>query len=104
MKEYNKLVRDKIPEIIEASGKSCSIRCLGLEEYVVALEQKLNEEVAEYQSDKNLEELADVLEVLQALCVAKGYSLDELELLRKEKAKERGRFENRIFLEYVACK
>ena len=104
MKEYNKLVRDKIPEIIEASGKSCSIRCLGLEEYAVALEQKLNEEVAEYQSDKNLEELADILEVLQALCVSKGYSLEELELLRKEKAIERGGFENRIFLEYVACK
>ena len=50
---------------------------------------------------ENLEELADVLEVLQALCVAKGYSLAELELLRKEKAKERGGFDNRIFLEYV---
>ena len=101
MKEYNKLVRDKIPEIIEASGKSCSIRCLGLEEYVVALEQKLNEEVAEYQKDKNLEELADILEVLQALCVAKGHSLEDLEQLRKEKAIERGGFDNRIFLEYV---
>ena len=101
MKEYNKLVRDKIPEIIEASAKSCSIRCLGLEEYVVALEQKLNEEVAEYQKDKNLEELADILEVLQALCVAKGHSLEDLEQLRKEKAIERGGFDNRIFLEYV---
>lgn len=101
MKVYNKLVRDQIPEIIEASGKNCYIHYLGEEEYIEALDQKLNEEVAEYQKDKNLEELADVLEVLQALCVAKGYSLDELELLRKEKAKERGGFENRIFLEYV---
>lgn len=101
MKEYNKLVRDKIPEIIEASGKSCSIHYLEQEEYVVALEQKLNEEVAEYQSDKNLEELADILEVLQALCVAKGHSLEDLEQLRKEKAIERGGFDNRIFLEYV---
>ena len=101
MKEYNKIVRDKIPEIIEASGKSCYIHYLEQEEYVVALEQKLNEEVAEYQSDKNLEELADILEVLQALCVAKGHSLEDLEQLRKEKAIERGGFDNRIFLEYV---
>ena len=78
MKVYNKLVRDKIPEIIEADGKTCKTRILSDEEYIASLEAKLNEEVAEYQADKNLEEMADVLEVLQAICLARGYSLEEL--------------------------
>lgn len=76
MKIHNKLVRDKIPEIIEQSGKKAVTHILREEKYLAALETKLNEEVAEYQEDKNLEELADVLEVLQAICVAKGYTLE----------------------------
>ena len=71
------------------------------EKYIVALETKLNEEVAEYQADKNLEEMAGVLEVLQAICVARGYSLDELETMRAKKADERGGFKDKVFLEYV---
>lgn len=55
----------------------------------------------EYQADKNLEEMADVLEVLQAICVARGYRLDELEAMRAKKAEERGGFSDKIFLEYV---
>ena len=90
MKVYNKLVRDKIPEIIKADGKECKTRILSKDEYIAALETKLNEEVAEYQEDKNLEEMADVLEVLQAM--------------RIKKAKERGGFKDKIFLEYVAEK
>ena len=101
MKVYNKLVRDKIPEIIEADGKVCRTHILSNEEYIVALEAKLNEEVAEYQADKNLEEMADVLEVLQAICVAIGYSLDELEAMRAKKAYDRGGFKEKIFLEHV---
>lgn len=101
MKVYNKLVRDKIPEIIEGNGKICKTRILSDEEYIAALEAKLNEEVAEYQADKNLEEMADVLEVLQAICIARGYSLEELEALRAKKANERGGFADKIFLEYV---
>lgn len=101
MKVYNKLVRDKIPEIIEADGKVCRTHILSNEEYIVALEAKLNEEVAEYQADKNLEEMADVLEVLQAICLARGYNLDELEEMRAKKAEERGEFKEKIFLEYV---
>lgn len=101
MKVYNKLVRDKIPEIIEAEGKECKTRILSNDEYIAALEAKLNEEVAEYQSDKNLEEMADVLEVLQAICVARGYSLAELEAMRVKKAEKRGGFKEKIFLEYV---
>ena len=101
MKVYNKLIRDKIPEIIEADGKVCRTHILSNEEYIVALEAKLNEEVAEYQADKNLEEMADVLEVLQAICIARGYSLEELEVLRAKKVSERGGFADKIFLEYV---
>ena len=104
MKVYNKLVRDKIPEIIKADGKECKTRILSKDEYIAALETKLNEEVAEYQEYKNLEEMADVLEVLQAICLARGYSLDELEAMRIKKAKERGGFKDKIFLEYVAEK
>lgn len=104
MKVYNKLVRDKIPEIIKADGKECRTHILSKDEYIAALEIKLNEEVAEYQEDKNLEEMADVLEVLQAICLARGYSLDELEAMRTKKAKERGEFKDKIFLEYVAEK
>ena len=104
MKVYNKLVRDKVPEIIKADGKECKTRILSKDEYIAALETKLNEEDAQYQEDKNLEEMADVLEVLQAIGLARGYSLDELEAMRIKKAKERGGFKDKIFLEYVAEK
>ena len=101
MKVYNKLVRDKIPEIIEDDGRSCKTRILSNDEYIAALEAKLNEEVVKYQTDKNLEEMADVLEVLQAICLARGYTLEELEELRAKKADKRGGFAKRIFLETV---
>jgi len=101
MKVHNKLVRDRIPEIIEKSGKTCITHILTDEEYIDALETKLNEEVAEYQADKSIEEMADVLEVLQAICIARGYSLEELERLRIRKHNDRGGFEERIFLESV---
>lgn len=101
MKVYNKLVRDKIPEIIEADNKKCVTHILKDDEYIAALETKLNEEVAEYQADKSIEEMADVLEVLQAICVARGYTLDELESVRAQKAEKRGGFKEKIFLEYV---
>lgn len=101
MKVYNKLVRDKIPEIIEADGKTCKTRILSDEEYIASLEAKLNEEVAEYQADKNLEEMADVLEVLQAICIARGYSFNDLEEMKAKKANERGGFKKKMFLKYV---
>ena len=101
MKVYNKLVRDKIPEIIENSGKTCVTRILSDDEYLKELDIKLNEEVAEYQADKSLEEMADVLEVLQAICIDRGYSLEQLEEVRKKKADERGGFKNKIYLEHV---
>ena len=98
---HNKLVRDKIPEIIEKSGKKAITRTLTQEEYLSELDRKLNEECAEYQADKSLEELADMLEVMYAIAEARGYSVAELEQVRAEKAEKRGRFADRIYLEYV---
>lgn len=101
MEIYNKLVRDKIPDIVEASGKKAITHILSHEEYITALEIKLNEEVAEYHADKNLEEIADILEVLQSICIARGYTLDQLEEIRNIKAEKRGGFRDKIYLEYV---
>lgn len=97
----NKLVRDKIPEIIENTGKTAYCHILAEEEYLSELDKKLNEECAEYQADKSLEELADMLEVMYAIAEARGYSLEELENVRAEKAIKRGGFKDRIFLEKV---
>lgn len=98
---YNKLVRDKIPEIIEASGKSCEIEILSDEEYLQRLDAKLDEELAEYHQEQNIEELADLLEVLYATAKARGYSIEELEQVRVEKQKARGGFDNKILLQSV---
>lgn len=94
-----KLVRDKIPEIIEADGKTPITRILERDEYLSELDRKLNEEVAEYQSDKSLEEMADILEVLFAICEGRGYSIDELMQVKLKKQEERGGFQKRIFWE-----
>lgn len=101
MKIHNKLVRDKIPEIIQNADKTCVTHIMSDDEYIASLDMKLQEEVAEYLEDKNLEELADVVEVLRAICIARGYTLEELEKMRAKKADERGGFEKRIYLEYV---
>ena len=99
--EYNKLVRDKIPQIIEEDNKKCSVRILDDEEYLKMVDAKLDEELAEYHKDQNMEELADLLEVLYAAVKARGYSIEDLERIRKEKADKRGAFDEKIFLETV---
>ena len=96
MKE-GKLVRDKIPEIIIADGKKPIIRILDNDEYLQELDKKLNEEIAEYQADKSIEEMADALEVLFAICEARGYSIGELMKVRNSKRDKRGGFEKKIF-------
>ena len=98
---HNKLVRDKIPEIIEKAGKKAYTHILSEEEYMTELDKKLNEECAEYQADKSIEELADMLEVMYAIAEARGWSVSELEAVRREKAEKRGAFEKRVFLERV---
>lgn len=100
--KHNKLVRDRIPEIIEVSGKTCAVRVLSDAEYLAALDAKLTEELAEYQANKSPEELADLLEVMMAVAEARGYSFEQIEALRRRKADQRGSFRNRIFLESVS--
>ena len=101
IKKYNKLVRDRIPEIIENSGNTCVTEILSDEDYLRMLDAKLDEELAEYHADQNIEELADLMEVIRACAVARGYSVEELEQLRAEKAAERGGFEKKILLKEV---
>lgn len=94
-----KLVRDKIPQIIIADGRTPIVRTLSDEEYLSELDRKLNEEVAEYQADKSLEEIADVLEVLFAICEARGHSVDELMEVRDKKREKRGGFRDKVYWE-----
>lgn len=96
--DYNKLVRDKIPEIIAAQGEKPIIRVMDDKEYITSLEKKLDEEVAEYHENKEIEELADILEVIYALCETQGHSVDELMRVYEKKHIERGGFSKRIFL------
>lgn len=98
---YNKLVRDRIPEIITASGKACDTRILSDEEYQVMLDEKLSEELTEYRQSGSMEELADLLEVMRAAAAARGSSIEEVERIRRRKAEERGGFEKRILLTAV---
>lgn len=99
---YNKLVRDRIPEIMENAGKSCRVRTLDTEEFVVRLREKLDEEIAEYRraeaSAEAIEELADILEVIYHLAEVHGYTVDELEAARIRKRDKRGGFGQRLFL------
>ena len=99
--KYNKLVRDRIPEIIEAEGKTCVCDVLSDEDYLRLLDQKLNEELAEYQESKSLEELADLFEVMRAVVKARGWTLEKLEQVRADKADRRGGFEKKILLKEV---
>ena len=101
MKVYHKLVRDRIPEIIAASGKKCVTEVMSDADYIAALDTKLEEELHEYYEDHSIEELADLLEVLRACAVARGYTLEQLEAVRAEKAAKRGAFEKKLLLKEV---
>ena len=99
MKIFNKLVRDKIPEIIRDNGDIANIRYLTDEEYLFALNKKIQEELNEYLQSGEIEELADLEEVLIALVEANGFSYEDFEKIRLEKVKKRGAFKDRVFLE-----
>lgn len=99
MKIFNKLVRDKIPEIIEANNETCKTRILSDEEYLVELNKKIKEELNEYLESGEIEELADLEEVLRAILDIKRCSYDEFESIRKQKVEKRGAFKEKIFLE-----
>ena len=95
---YNKAIRDKIPEIIQKDNKTCNVKTLSNEEFLVEIEKKLSEEVIEYQENKNPEELADILEVIYIIANLKGISKEELEKIRIKKVEKRGAFEKNLFL------
>ena len=95
---YEKLVRDKIPQMIEQEGFVPNVRVLDEAEYAEALRTKLTEEVQEYLADRNSEELADILEVVYALAALQKTTPQELEAIRKEKAEQRGGFSARLHL------
>ena len=101
IKTYNKLVRDKIPAIIETSGKKAVFRVLSDADYVKALDDKLREEVKEYLDSGNLEEIADIAEVLEAIRAARGYAESDFIRVKKEKHAVRGGFAEKIFLTEV---
>ena len=94
--KYNKLVRDKIPEILDKKGISYVKRIASLKEYKIELIKKLVEEIKEFREAGDPEELADVLEVLRAFKNIPEYA--RVEELRKKKHKERGGFDKRIIL------
>ena len=99
MKIYNKLVRDKITDIIEAEGRTAKYRILDNNEYREELNKKLQEEIKEYLEDNNVEELADIVEVIYGILNSMDVSIEEFEKVRTKKVVERGAFEKKIFLE-----
>ena len=101
VKTYNKLVRDNIPAIIKAKGAACETEILSDADYLRLLDAKLDEELAEYHQDQNIEELADLLEVIYACAKARGYTVAELEAVCAEKAEKRGGFDRKILLKTV---
>ena len=98
MKQYDKLIRDRIPEIIASTGARADIRILSDAEYPVYLERKLDEEVAEVHQDRNAEELADILEVIYALAADLGISQEKLHQVYRQKHDARGGFEKKLLL------
>lgn len=108
MPTYNKLVRDKIPEIIEKNGKTCTIMELDMETYIKELKNKFVEELHEYleatSDDEAIEELSDVLEIIHSLSKIHGKSIEDVEKMRKKKFKDRGGFHDKLYLVEVKDK
>jgi predicted house-cleaning noncanonical NTP pyrophosphatase (MazG superfamily) len=99
---HNKLVRDRIPEIIKSTGKQFSTRIMDNDEYIIELNNKSFEELEEYMNADNdqdaIEELADLLEIIHALAESHGATFEKVEEVRKKKAAKRGGFKEKIFL------
>lgn len=101
MKIYNKLVRDNIPEICSANGEKAYVSCLSDIQYNAQLKKKLLEEVDEFLENDDVEELADIIEVVEALAVFNGCGFEELLKIKEKKANKNGKFHKRLFLEKV---
>lgn len=101
---YNKLIRDRIPEIIENDHKTCVTRILNDEEYLKCLKSKLLEECNEVinaEGEDIKKEIADVLEVLEALENTLHIDQQEIMSIKEKKAHNNGAFDKKIYLEYV---
>lgn len=98
---YKKLVRDNVPEICISNNQIPKFRVLDDKKYKSALKKKLKEEMREYLRDDNAEELADIIEVVEALANAQGSSFDEILRIKEDKAKKNGKFEKKYYLESV---
>lgn len=100
--EYNKLVRDGIPDIIAADGLSIETRELTEKEFVEELLKKAVEEAVELSEAEGTEEItkemSDVLEVLHSLADRLGISMETVEQMRQIRAAKRGRFEKGTYL------
>jgi len=96
---YNKLVRDKIPEIIRGNGAECVTRIAEKDEYEKLLYVKLHEEANELIETPCAEEIADVLEVIEAIAKLKGIGIDDIKAIKTKKRLENGSFNKRIVLE-----
>ena len=99
--KYNKLVRDRIPEIIEANGKKAIYDILSDEKYIEFLNRKLIEELNEYLGNGDVEELVDMGEVIHAILEYKGITIQEFQRIRSEKEEKNGGFKKRILLKEV---
>ena len=99
--KYNKLIRDKIPEILDTKGKKYTTHIAGNEEYSKKLLEKLQEEVDEFKDEPNQEELADILEVIDAICNFKNFDKKEIANIKSKKTRDRGAFKKKIILEEV---
>jgi predicted house-cleaning noncanonical NTP pyrophosphatase (MazG superfamily) len=95
---YNKAIRDKIPELIENSGKRGIVKQLSDEEFLPELEKKLNEEVNEYLSSMDIEELVDIIEIVNRILELRNVSRKDFDSIRLEKMKNRGVFDSNYFL------
>ncbi|MCM1115305.1 MAG: nucleoside triphosphate pyrophosphohydrolase [Clostridium sp.] len=101
MRIYNKLVRDNIPDIIKSNNETAHTIILDDKKYKKMLRKKLREETLEYLQSSELEELADIAEVIDALANASGSSFEEILEIKKQKAIKNGKFEKRLFLKKV---
>lgn len=102
MKKIGKLVRDKVPEIIENDGKKAHTRTLSQEEFIIELDRKFIEEQKEFLEEHDKTELADLLEIVHSYCDLIGITFEELERIRAEKSNKNGGFEKRIYLEGIS--
>ena len=99
--KYNKLIRDKIPEIINNNGKNFVTHIASDTEYWKSLKEKLKEEVMEFEKDSSEEEFVDILEVLEAIKDFKNFSQNNIEYIKEMKAEERGKFKKKLILDEV---